>query len=812
MDKLCYQCVLSQILEQEGGFFDDNTSFSRIFGMRHIAHLEYVAPREGDGLHSFLKDLVCCEVNVKKCLQGACVGRVLERLQSTEEDCEIFLKLPQLFHGAEQHSLLKMHDQNAVKLFDGCLCIHEGDQYKPVRVRTDMPVEENGFLLSDSAMQAGSAHVIFRWPDEELKIEKRNSGEVKITLCSPVYDRERLREQTFDAPTEAGTLLEPDTWLYRRVSEFRRNHGASDRQKLDPLDLLQLRCAVNLGEKGLIAGVLHILSNGRFRSCSRKTAKGSEFDLWVCGGNCLWSADEGNAGWRQLCKRLQYQIGDLASSPDLGLLISALNEDDDLDQLKAVIASKDPKLGGVDGVTEEHLLAEVQSTCAYVGGQYLPMREIEVYAYAPFLHLVHDQTFKYDAAPQLNFTDGWCYDPVLRSARRIRPSDGATLSCGYSYPEFDQSKYDPLEAFLKEVHPDKEVLAFRLSELAKCLNMKQSDVTVLFCHGTAGAGKGLTTQLFVETFGDYGHLADKALFAKQSRVDAEAPSTARLKLKNKLYVAADEVNNIDRGSLTAWCGGGKIPARGLYKTTESFPAMFNLTEMTFNDLFTLKKDEGLDRRIYVIRFSTVFIKCKDEKEATKMEEEWKKDGETGRATMYDAKYERMMALKSQLMAHLILIHQKGEFVEKCPPPPKIAEWTAKLWAGSAAENPLQKPMELWYGPCGCRPRDAADDTTRDLWDRDGNHCNHTVQAKEIMELKGMQLESGESMYQRVKGARAKSDQNILEFLKKVRIGSPPLRLECKERHAGERNVFFGLLPLANAFPQQIQQCHSSVPM
>ena len=744
VDELCYQCVLSEFLEQEDGFFDDNTSFSRISGMRHIAHLEYVVPREGDGLHPFLKDLVCCEVNVKKCVQGACVGRVLERLQSMEEDCEIFLKLPQLFHGKKQHRL-DMHDKNAVDLLDGGLCILGGDQYKPVRVRTDMPVEENGFLLSDSARQAGSAHVIFRWPDrEELKIEKRNSGEVKITLCSPVYDQECLREQKFDAPTEAGTLLEPDTWLYRRISEFRRNHGASDRQKLNPLHLLQLRCAVNLGEKGLIAGVLHILSNGGFRSCSRQTAKGSEFDLWVCGGNCLWSVDAGNAAWRQLCKLLQCQIRHLASSPDLGLLISALNEDDDLDQLKLVIASKDPKLGGVDGVTEEHLLAEVQSRCTYVGGQYLPMKEIEV-AYAPFLYLVHDQTFKYDAAPQLNFTDGWCYDPVLRSARRIRPSDGATLSCGYSYPEFDQSKYDPLEAFLKEVHPDKEVLAFRLSELAKCLNMKQSDVTVLLCHGTAGAGKTLTTQLFAKTFGDYGYVPDKTLFAKQSRVDAEAASAARLKLKNKCYVATDEVNGIDTNSLKAWCGGGKITARGLFKDTESFTAMFNLTEMTFNDLFILEKDGGLERRICVIRFSTVFIPCKDEKEATKTEEEWKKDGETGRATMYDAKYERIMALKSQLMAHLIRVHQKGEFVEKFPPPPKIAEWTAKLWAGSAAENPLQKPMELWYGPCGCNPRDAADDTTRNLWDRDGKRCIHKVQAKEIMDkLKGMQLENGKS--------------------------------------------------------------------
>ena len=74
------------------------------------------------------------------------------------------------------------------------------------------------------------------------------------------------------------------------------------------------------------------------------------------------------------------------------------------------------------------------------------------------------------------------------------------------------------------------------------------------------------------------------------------------------------------------------------------------------------------------------------------------------------------------------------------------------------------------------------------------------------------MEDGESLYKHVKG---RCEANVLEMLKRVRLGLPPLQLVCKERHThisvngnGERteqrNVFFGLLQLADAFPVQCQ--------
>ena len=41
------------------------------------------------------------------------------------------------------------------------------------------------------------------------------------------------------------------------------------------------------------------------------------------------------------------------------------------------------------------------------------------------------------------------------------------------------------------------------------------------------------------------------------------------------------------------------------------------------------------------------------------------------------------------------------------------------------------------------------------------------------------------------------------MLQRVHLGSPALRLVCKERHGEERSVFFGLVPSAGNVFQQI---------
>ena len=423
------------------------------------------------------------------------------------------------------------------------------------------------------------------------------------------------------------------------------------------------------------------------------------------------------------------------------------------------------------------------------------MKSIEK-TYASFVRLVQDQNFEYDTLRQLNFSNGYCYDVATKATRRIRPSDGAKLCTGYPYPEFDANKDAELEVFLEEVHPDPDVRRFRISELAKCLNMAQNEPCVRFCFGTAGAGKGITTRLFLKAVGDYGGEFDKSLFARP-RDGGENATPARLQLKNKVYVVVNEVAGFDSSTLKQWCGSDQIVARALYGQPVKFFGTFNLTEITFNDMISIKKDEGLERRCCAIRFSSQFVSCADEQGAMAAQQQWERDGEEGKFAMHDQKYERIMALAPQLMARLIRIHQAGDYEPRYPA--KVEQWNAELWAESAPENPLQLPMSLWYTRCGCMPRDTADDTTCDLVDVNGNQCTHSIQAKDIMpKLKAKKLPNGDTLYKQVKG-RGRSDEPVLAMLQRVHLGSPALRLACVERRGEERNVFFGLKHAGNAF-------------
>ena len=143
---------------------------------------------------------------------------------------------------------------------------------------------------------------------------------------------------------------------------------------------------------------------------------------------------------------------------------------------------------------------ELRNVCLSMGHQLGLTRQISS-ALSPFVRLVHDQTFEYDALRQINFNDGYCYDVAYRTKRRIRPSDGATLFIDYAYPEYDKEKSTVLDSFLTEVFPDQDVRDYLVSELAKCLHMQQISPKVLLLYGHGGGGKGMTCRLAVEAFG-----------------------------------------------------------------------------------------------------------------------------------------------------------------------------------------------------------------------------------------------------------------------------------------------------------------------
>ena len=76
-------------------------------------------------------------------------------------------------------------------------------------------------------------------------------------------------------------------------------------------------------------------------------------------------------------------------------------------------------------------------------------------------------------------------------------------------------------------------------------------------------------------------------------------TSARMQLKGKLVVTANEVTSIDEDTVKEWTGSDTISARGHYQATEQFTGSFNcvIFTMQLDKMIKLKKDGGLDRRV-----------------------------------------------------------------------------------------------------------------------------------------------------------------------------------------------------------------------
>ena len=230
-----------------------------------------------------------------------------------------------------------------------------------------------------------------------------------------------------------------------------------------------------------------------------------------------------------------------------------------------------------------------------------------------------------------------------------------------------------------------------------------------------------------------------------------------------------------------------------------------MLELTYNlkpdpkDDLKFKRDDGLERRVKAVLYTHGYEDVANEVEATKKIAEWAEEGRTGVYPMYQAKNDELNSLAPQLMARLIQMHKEATSPGGSwpPEPPQVEESTAKMWAGTAAVNPLQEPMNKWYKRCSCMPEDP--DTTFDnksLVDQwDGKPCTHYILGAALMnKLKKKTLLDGSTLYKSIKG-KGRSDAPIYAMLARVQMGDPPILILNKEKAlGGQVNVIFGIEP------------------
>tara|TARA_B110000046_G_C12913534_1_gene363903 strand:- start:61 stop:1032 length:972 start_codon:yes stop_codon:yes gene_type:complete len=290
---------------------------------------------------------------------------------------------------------------------------------------------------------------------------------------------------------------------------------------------------------------------------------------------------------------------------------------------------------------------------------------------------------------------------------------------------------------------------------------------------------------------------DKTMLAPSKFESAEGPKSQRAQLENKCYVFSDEVKSIDSDTIKDWTGGSKINARGMRKDNASFAALFNMIEIMFNDNangeidLKLKFDTGMNRRVVAVKHEHGYEDCSNAEEAEVLQARWKEEGRTGIFPMYPAKQKAIMALAPTFMTRLIRIHQKstapgGSWLEM---PLQVDEWTTQLWAETAEENLLERPISLWYKRCTCKPKDPTDETNLNLVDVNGERCTHFITGKNLNDkLKSKIMGNGQSLYKRVKG-QGRNHEAIYATLRKAKAKAlGDIRLEKKGK-TGEEKIF-----------------------
>jgi P4 family phage/plasmid primase-like protien len=220
----------------------------------------------------------------------------------------------------------------------------------------------------------------------------------------------------------------------------------------------------------------------------------------------------------------------------------------------------------------------------------------------------------------LGFNNG-VYDFKKNKFRKGEPSDYISMSTGYDYIEIDPENekhsriMDEINDFMSKLFPNEELRQYMWEHLASSLIGENKAQKFNVYIGGGSNGKSKLIDLMKYALGDYYGTVDIANFTTK-RQGGSGPKPELVEIRNKRYVNMSEPSKGDRlndGLMKQWTGGDIIQARGMYELkTLSFVPKFTLTLQTNALLDINANDNGIWRRMRVVKFETTFKDILDE--------------------------------------------------------------------------------------------------------------------------------------------------------------------------------------------------------
>ena len=326
-------------------------------------------------------------------------------------------------------------------------------------------------------------------------------------------------------------LVLPMEWSLREVAKVRRIHGHATHDKdtaVDPIRLAYVAAAcAGENEYGRWVFLLQLAASGMFAGSKTTTSAGKDYlELYTCSEKTgLWSRDHSSLAFEKLLRRVQRDISNMQHAIDRvrDTVKEGLEQDyferDEVDSLvsyavwEAIQGRKKKKDERASYATLKKVALEAIRREEANGG--CIVRE-------QLCHLLHRLSpefpkctvsvgnmrnefvkkvvveggvIKLDEKRVLNFTNGVCWDADILAFRKIRPQDFSCNTTGYDKPEVDMVGRAILMDFLRLVHPNEEVLMYKLGLKARALTQNQADPVVLMSQGVGGGCKSLEARL-----------------------------------------------------------------------------------------------------------------------------------------------------------------------------------------------------------------------------------------------------------------------------------------------------------------------------
>lgn len=197
------------------------------------------------------------------------------------------------------------------------------------------------------------------------------------------------------------------------------------------------------------------------------------------------------------------------------------------------------------------------------------------------------------------------------------PDDYISFSTKINYEEFEANDEYIMEinSFMQQIQPKKSTREYVLTLLSSFLDGKISEEKFPIWTGTGGNGKSKLIELMSKSIGDYRCPLPISLLT-QKRARSEACNPALAEAQGKRYAPFQEPDKGDRvnvGLMKELSGGDEIKVRNLYKGNITYKPQFKLL-LVCNDLPEMDSDDGVWRRVRVVKFQSKFKENPDPKD------------------------------------------------------------------------------------------------------------------------------------------------------------------------------------------------------